>query len=358
MAKTETEALKPIQIALGFIAAVLVGYVLYVGADILVPLAVALIIWFLIGALSEGFGRLRVKGRPLPPWLCLTLALVSLALALAGIVAVTSGSIASISENLPQYRANVMGLAQKLGGVLGVEAVPDSLARRFSDFDFTPYISRVLGALTGLAGNAGLILVYVLFLLLEQGSFAAKLGHISRDEGRRRALRDMLHKINARIRDYLWVKTVASLATAGCSYAALLMLGIDYAGFWALLIFLLNYIPNIGSLIAVAFLVLQALVQFEDVSGGLILATLVILSVIQFVFGNIMEPKMMGNSLNLSPLVIILALAVWGSLWGIVGMFLCVPLTVIALIILSNFETTRWIAVLLSSKGEVEGRGT
>ena len=131
----------------------------------------------------------------------------------------------------------------------------------------------------------------------------------------------------------------------------MMIVGVDFAPFWALLIFLLNFIPTIGSIIATIFPSLIALVQFDTlgpfflVGGGL--------TGIQILIGNILEPKFTGSSLNLSPTIILLNLSLWGVIWGIPGMFLCVPFLVISMIVFSHFPQTRAIAVLLSSDGRI-----
>jgi predicted PurR-regulated permease PerM len=127
--------------------------------------------------------------------------------------------------------------------------------------------------------------------------------------------------------------------------------GVDFASFWAVLIFLLNFIPTIGSIIATAFPSVLTLIQFDTL--GPFIITVSILTTIQFCIGSLVEPKLMGNRLNLSPIVILLSLGLWGSIWGIPGMFLCVPITVIMMIVCSYFPNTRPAAVLLSGNGRV-----
>ena len=121
--------------------------------------------------------------------------------------------------------------------------------------------------------------------------------------------------------------------------------------FWAFLIFLLNFIPTIGSLIATTFPAVFALLQFGEFSY--LVMVLVFVGLIQVAVGNVLEPKLMGNSLNISPLVAILSLTFWGAIWGVTGMFLSVPITVILVIIFSHFESTRPVAIMLSEKGKV-----
>ena len=127
--------------------------------------------------------------------------------------------------------------------------------------------------------------------------------------------------------------------------------GVDFAETWALLIFVLNYIPNIGSIVAVAFPALLALVQFETLGPFIILV--ISLTAIQLAIGSVLEPMLMGNTLNMSPFAIILALAFWGTIWGIVGMFLSVPIMVMVMIVCAHVPSWRWVAILLSKDGQI-----
>jgi predicted PurR-regulated permease PerM len=131
-------------------------------------------------------------------------------------------------------------------------------------------------------------------------------------------------------------------------------MGVDSPFFWALLMFLLNYIPTIGSLIATLFPAVFSLMQFGEYTPFLII--LVGLGIIEWIIGNVIEPKLMGNSLNLSPLVTILALIVWGQIWGITGMLLSTPITVVMVIVFSQFEQTRSVAIMLSQNGDIDER--
>jgi predicted PurR-regulated permease PerM len=205
--------------------------------------------------------------------------------------------------------------------------------------------------LTSFAGNVGIILVYVLFLLVEQGSFNAKLEAIVTNPERRDHVRRMIERINADVRTYIWIKTLLSVLTGGVSYVVMLIAGVDFAEFWAVIIFLLNYIPTIGSILGIVFPAVLALVQFNTL--GPFLIVLVGISATQIVVGNVLEPRMMGKTLNLSPVVILFSLALWGSIWGIIGMFLCVPITAIAMIVMAQFRQTRPLAIFLSANGEV-----
>jgi predicted PurR-regulated permease PerM len=149
---------------------------------------------------------------------------------------------------------------------------------------------------------------------------------------------------------YLWVQTLMSLIITGLTYVTLAVIGLENALFWSFLIFFLNYIPTIGSLAAVVLTTAVALVQFPTLQPVLMVFAGV--GVWQFIIGNFLQPRMTGDSLNLSAVVVLLALAIWGAMWGIVGAFLAAPLTVMLMIVLAQFPTTRWIAILLSADGK------
>src|SRR5690606_28414174 len=148
------------------------------------------------------------------------------------------------------------------------------------------------------------------------------------------------------------IKFLASAATGLLSYILLRALGINFAEIWALLIFIFNFIPTIGSIVATLFPSLMALAQSND-GFGLFFAVLLGITAIQILIGNVLEPRIVGQSLNLSPVVILFNLALWGAIWGIPGMFLCVPLLIITTIVLAHFPKTRPIAILLSSDGRL-----
>jgi len=255
----------------------------------------------------------------------------------------------------PSYKPRIQQLVDSVASLFGVQQ-PPSIRQMIASLDFGPWVSRFATALTSLIGNIGLILIYVLFLLMEQNTFAYKVKALFPDTERRQQVQGMLQQMNKEIQSYLGIKTLISVVTGLLSYMVLLLVGVDYAAFWGVTIFLLNYIPTIGSIVATVFPAVLALIQFDTVTPFLIVV--VGLTTIQFLIGSLLEPRMMGNTLNLSPLAVLLLLALWGSVWGVVGMFLSVPLSVIALIVLSHIESTRPIAIFLSSSGELKTAST
>jgi predicted PurR-regulated permease PerM len=209
----------------------------------------------------------------------------------------------------------------------------------------------LLNSLTSLAGNLFIIIIYVAFLLVEEKFFFKKLELWIQDPIRRNNVLQIIDQIIASIRKYIVVKTQMSLLTGALSYIILILFKVDFATWWAFLIFLLNYIPYIGSFFATLFPSLFASFQYQ--SFWMLLWVFASIQVVQIAVGNILEPKIMGRTLNLSPLGVLLALTFWGIIWGILGMLLSVPITSVLVIVCSRFEQTRFIAIILSETGQL-----
>jgi predicted PurR-regulated permease PerM len=173
-----------------------------------------------------------------------------------------------------------------------------------------------------------------------------------KDEERQGQIRRNMKRISSDVKSYIWITSVISAITAGISFLVMSWLGFGEAGFWAFLAFVLNFIPTMGSILAVLLPAMYALIQFQALAPTLLL--IIALGVIHFIMGNIVHPRMASRSLQMSQFAVILALAVWGAMWGVAGMFLAVPLTSILMIVFSNFETTRPAAILLSQEGHIE----
>ena len=330
--------------------AALTVYLLVSGRNILIPIAIAVMAWYLINAIARGIGRLGIRGVHPPRWASLTLTVIAFIAAVMSLAEMVSGHFTDVIDAAPTYQANLQRLVAQAAGLFGLQDTPN-LTQLIERIDFRSIVGRLAATLTSIAGDAGLILVYVLFLFVEQGSFNRKMKVLFPNQEREARVRRILSHMTREIQNYLWIKTFSSCLTAGLSYAVLFAVGVDFAAFWAVIIFFLNYIPTIGSLLGIVFPALLALVQFDTFVPFLIVTPS--LAVIQVFTGNILEPMMMGASLNISPFATLASLAVWGSIWGIPGMFLCVPITVIAMIVFAHFARTRPIAVMLSTNGRV-----
>jgi AI-2 transport protein TqsA len=206
-------------------------------------------------------------------------------------------------------------------------------------------IGTTMASAGALIGSAVVVGLYVTFLLIEQGSLAAKVDNVSTDPRHAALLRQIIANINTRVGSYLALKAVLGATQGLISFFILWFLGVEFAAFWGVVIAMLNFVPYIGSMLSVALPVLLAVVQFGDLNS--VLAVLVSLSILQFFIGNFLDPYLMGNSLNLSPFII----TVWASLWGIAGAFLAIPITAVMAIIFSEFPGTRPLAILMSRNG-------
>ncbi len=341
---------RAISISLIILATIATFYVLVAGQAFLVPLAVAVMIWYVINALSRSFAKIIPKIDK-PNWLTTLVSLLSIGLFLLFTIDMVQNNIPELRAAAPSYKANFTNLTNELIVRFNLESLP-SVKQFVNDIEIGPLISKLVISVTNMLGNVFLVPIYVLFLMLEQGTFRKKIAAIFPDQNQRGSILSILSHTQDDIQTYLWIKTITSTITGVVSYIVLLIVGVDFAGFWAFTIFLLNFIPTIGSIIATFFPALIALIQFDT----MIPFAVVLLGVgaIQLVVGNFLEPKLMGNTLNLSPLVVMLSLTLWGSIWGIAGMFLSVPITVIMLIIFAHFERTRYIAVLLSGNGDLK----
>jgi predicted PurR-regulated permease PerM len=333
--------------------AALTLYLLVVGQSILIPLVLAIFITYLLKALAHGLEKISIKGRHLPSSLALAGSILVLIMFLTVLVQLVAGNIDTIVDAAPAYQEKLQALFVSFtasielwfGTNLTITALNDNI-------DFQSTVLRLVGALQSIASNTFQIFLYVAFLLLEIRTIDLKIKAFASTPERENAIKSTLSAIGSNIEKYVWIKTAMSLLVSGISYAILLVADIDFAAFWALLIFILNYIPYLGSVVAIAFPVVLSILQFGSPGlTGLLLAGLM---GAQIVVGNVIEPRVTGKSLNLSPVIIVLALSVWGSIWGVIGMILSVPIMVIAMIVLAQFPSTKALAVLISQSGEIK----
>jgi AI-2 transport protein TqsA len=335
-----------------FIAGLLLSVValLVYGAGVFIPLAVALLLWFFINALAKGYQRLWSR------WLG-PLRGLSLVLALLTMLAASLFAITVVITNVTAIGASSADFARSLNLLLDQVAAYTGLKHEelfkgiAGQLGLGQLLASIVSAMTNFASQFGVVFIYVIFLLVEQQFFDIKLNAIVRNEARREQVRSLLDRVGRDIQSYIWIMTFVSTLTASLSYGVMVAVGLEHAAFWAFLIFILNFIPTIGSIIGTALPSLYGLLQFGEFKPFLIL--LAAIGVIQFLIGNVLQPRLSAKTLNLSQFVVILSLFVWGAMWGIVGMFLAVPITAILMIIFANFPSTRVVAALLSESGDV-----
>jgi predicted PurR-regulated permease PerM len=338
------------RVAMAMIIVFLTFYLLYLGQTLLLPLVIAGAIAYLISILAHTIATPRFGHISVPKPLAMFLAIAIILLSISYLVQLITVNIKSVLDVAPVYQKNLEALIVRGYGLFGAENIPNT--REFlNQLDFGAYLQSFGATVRALVSSVGIITVYLIFLLLEQRTFGGKIRSIIRDPQRQEDAFELIDKMRSDIRSYVGIKVLTSTATGLISYIVLKIVGVDFASFWAVLIFLLNFIPTIGSIIATLFPSLLTLVQFDTL--GPFIVTVSVLTAVQFCIGSLIEPKLMGNRLNLSPIVILLSLGLWGSIWGIPGMFLCVPITVIIMIICSYFPSTRPLAILLSGNGRV-----
>ncbi len=324
---------------------------LIIGRDILIPIAIAIVVWYLINALSKVFAKVNSTRIIIPNWASIITSMICIIIFLIAIGNLISSNISEVIEVAPTYQENFNKILQNIFSYFGVESIP-SFGQIIDKIDLKILLSKFAAGAAGIAANTGIIIIYVLFLLAEQTTFKKKINALFPEKNKLKDVESLLSKIQTQVQTYIWIKTLMSLLTGTICYIILIIVGLDLALFWAFIIFLLNYIPTIGSLLGILLPSLLALVQF-NFSISLV-AVVITLSITQFCIGSLMEPKLMGRTLNLSPLVVIITLVVWSSLWGIAGAILCVPITVIAMIVFSHFERTKPIAIILSGNGKIK----
>ncbi len=348
--ETELTPLSKILFVSILILMVIAGLIYF--SELLQPIVLAVIFWYIIKALEDFIGRIKIKGRPFPKWIRGTIAIAIIFLSLQTAIDIIVTNLSQMVKNFSIYESSLNQFLNQMGDMFRVENITDVVKERISALDIQSYLQGILASLTSFVGNIFLVIIYVVFIFLEEVSLSKKGELVFSDIHKRNRIKKLIHQIYRSTNQYVTLKTYVSLLTGGLSYIILLLYGVDYAFLWAFIIFLLNFIPYIGSFIATFLPSIFAIVQFGSLWYFIwIFASI---QVIQLVVGNYIEPRVMGKSLNLSPLVVVITLSFWGYVWGLLGMFLSVPITSIMLIILAQFPSTRGVAIILSENGEID----
>ncbi len=311
-------------------------------ADIVVPFLLSVILAVLFAGPMAW-----LHSRGVPRWLSVSLIIVMLIGVTLAFGTLIGTSVIDFSQSLPFYQQR---LQEEMGGLVawlashGVDVSQDMVADSFDPAAVLTIAGRIFTGIGDVLGRIGLILLTMTFILLEWSGFRQKMlvafAHSEQHLGR-------LAEISDNIKRYLMLKTLISLATGVLVTVWLMILQVDFPLLWGTLAFVLNYIPNIGSLIAAVPAVLLAYLQMGF--GGAAFVALGYL-VINFILANLIEPRVMGQGVGLSTLVVFLSLVFWGWVLGPIGMLLSVPLTMIFRILLDAVDETRWIAILMGPR--------
>ena len=333
--------------AIGLFILIASGYLLVIGKELFVPLVIAIFICFLIKTIATLIQKNAPIAAPAFAYISSSLFLLFL---IAVPIYLVSSSVPDILLALPKYEENILSMFENILNELPFDQA--SLTQEVkSNLNISDILSTLANSITSFTSNFLLVIIYMAFIFAEKGLIKNKLLMLADDDNQKQKFETIISNIDERIALYIAVKAQLSFLTGLLSYIVMIIIGIDFAAFWALLIFMLNFIPSIGSIVGTVFPVLLALIQFDSPWPALI--ALIGIGLIQIAIGNIIEPKMMGKSLNLSPFVILIVLFVWGSIWGITGLFLSIPITVFLMIIFAEFQNTRPISILLSSNGKL-----
>lgn len=319
--------------------------------SVLQPIMIAVVIWFSLKALARVYSRGLGAGRNDEP------ARLAKGLSVATMIGILFGLGSMITENgrqirnaLPTYEENLDALIARAAGAFGHKTTI-GVGEMVQSIDLSSAALGIAGSAASFLSTVIIITFYVLFLFVEDGVARKKLAALVTDEGRRHELEGLLTRINHEIELYLGIKVVLGLVQSVPTFAVLWFVGVDGAMFWAMIVFFFSFIPTVGTLVGIAFPALMTLVQFEEI--GPFLIVIATLGIVQIMASNLLEPRLMGKSLNLSPLVIFIGIFAGGAVWGIVGALIIVPVLAVAMIVCATVPSLRPVAVLLSSDGQV-----
>ena len=330
-------------------------FLLWLGRSIFIPLLVAAFLWYLVNAISEYFRRIfpfmTPKSKTERIW-DITFYTISYIASLALICGITYLFATQVKPMFSELVAALPAIQNKL--IIFGNYLSSSIGLHF-DSNIIPNITKIAtnigSSAAGFATSIGMVFVYMIFMFVEQSTFNKKFTALFPNKSRAKKMRYIVDSIDDNMKKYLFMKTIISGFTGLVSYLWLQMIGLEFAGVWAFIVFITSYIPTIGAIVACSLPILYSF----TVSPGweLPLLTASGLIALQIIFGNIMEPKLMGKSLNLSTLAILINLVFWGMIWGVAGMFFSVPILVGIYIVAAQFDSTRPIAVLLSADGKI-----
>jgi len=307
---------------------------------VIVPFLLSLFIAIILSPLYNYF-----KSKGVADILSVTLVITVFILFLAFIAKLVGTSVHDFSANINTYAQKLSVYYQLIAGYadsLGIGISTDDIANLINMKQAMKFATSIIQNMGAMFTNGFIIILTVVFMLLESHYFVKKVELI--DEHKETMAH--IETIFSKIKNYMVLKALISLLTGAIVWISLYFLGTDYAFLWAVLAFMLNFIPNIGSIIAAIPAVLITLVQLGGMSAFFVV---ILYTVINVVIGSIFEPKIMGKGLGLSTLIIFLSLMFWGWLLGVVGMLLSIPLTIMAKIIFDANKNTRWIGILLGT---------
>lgn len=346
---------KMITYFLGFIVAVIIVAILILLRDLLIPITIAILLTYLFYPVLE-FLKVKLK-LPKPLGLIVILIFNFAVFYVLGLIFFSSFGdfstrIEYYGEKLSQIVKDVLSpfdlTIMELEAFFGLEIQKFDAGKLLKQLFDAGIIQGFVSSFSNLLSNFFIVMIFWVFMILGKKRFEErlKIAYSSNSAN----IEKQIDAINDQLQSYLLIKTLVSLATGVSFTVVLTIYGIDFAMFWGMLAFILNYLPNIGSLLATVFPIIIALLDFGFGFTSISLAALLL--IVQNIFGNVIEPKFLGMKLDLSPVFILISLIFWGWIWGIVGMFLAVPIASLFKILCSNINPLKPIAILIGTRAE------
>lgn len=334
--------------ALIIIAFAVVLFLLVQAQFLLISLATAIILFSLTSDVINFIARQSIGPFRIPNWLASLTALALIATALLVLTSILLAQVNTVLFTSLSYAESAPAAIASLFSWLGEDS-ETAIRTSLQSADLSSYIRTVAAQASNLMQGTILVILFVGFLFAERIWFNTKLNNFVGDEVQAARVGKIIASIIHRVNYYLLVKTVISAITGAMIYLLATFFGLDVAMALGVVTFVLNFIPNIGSIVATGLIALITHVQFGD--AGTTALIFFIAGAIQFTNGSIIDPMLMGRALRLSSFGIIISLAFWGAVWGIPGMFLSVPIMVMLMVVCSHVEALRPIAILLSRQG-------
>lgn len=339
-------------IASGAILVFIIGWILYVGKSVFVPIVFSIFAVYTIVGLASMLAKVPWLGSILPTRIRYAISVLLILVVMVEIVYLAVAAKDTIAAFAPRFQELLLRTIQKVTTYFNIESEPTWATLRqelIAAIDVQRFLRTTFASVSSTIVGVELVVLFTAFLLFEHRGVLARLGSLSNDSRRLARMQEVFDVVSARIGSYLVLKTLLGTLLGVMSWMAMAYIGLEFASFWAILIGSLYFVPYIGPVLGIAFSVTMAIVQFANPNE--VLAVLAALLIAYAFVGYVLDPYVMGNSLNLSPLAILGSLTFWAELWGIPGAFLAIPITTIVTIVLSEFPATRPCAILLSRDG-------
>ena len=337
-----------------FMGVVLALFILKAGSSVVIPLAIAIFVFMLVSPLMDKLLKLKV-----PTILAIAIILVLTTLFILFFVYVIIAMINVLVAELPSYINKIASFDEYISSWIRdvFNFTKDDLPSIISvlNIDWAAQVKNIISSLSSvsasLVSDVAMVIVYLLFLLMEESTIFPKI-RAAFPESKNEAS-DLVRSISRQTSRYLSVKILISLVTGVCFYLIALLSHMDFPLVWGVLAFLLNFIPTIGSIVVTVLATLMAAIQFMPHWGQVAIVFFGFLAT-EMILGNVIDPKLQGVQLNMSPFIILIMLAVWGYIWGIAGMFLAVPITCVLQVVCASVDSLRPLSILLSAGTNLE----